>query len=158
MDAPLKGGVFAHHMHFDVAPADFPPHEPRKCPAARPAQRSDGELTSLLRGRAAASAAHFDAKLRRQRARPLFELYAGEDERIDTAGFEGLCKGLGHALDEEQLQLAMTSLDLDGRAAWMEVARSLDVPTAPHARAAHPWAPMARLAGPGVQLTTVEEP
>ena len=70
MDAPLKGGVFAHHMHFDVAPADFPPHEPRKCPAARPAQRSVGELTELLRGRAAASAAHFDAKLRRQRARP----------------------------------------------------------------------------------------
>jgi len=114
VDAPLKGGVFAHHMHFDVAPADFPPHELRKCPAARPAQRSVGELTELLRGRAAASAAHFDAKLRRQRARPLFELYAGEDERIDAAGFEGLCKGLGHALDEEQLQRAMSSLDLDG--------------------------------------------
>ena len=108
------GGVFAHHMHFDTVFDANPPHKPRKCPAARPPQRSVGELMELLRGRAAASAAHFDAKLRRQRARPLFELYAGEDERIDAAGFEGLCKGLGHALDEEQLQRAMSSLDLDG--------------------------------------------
>ena len=74
MNAPLKGGVFAHHMHFDVAPAAFPPHERSKCPAALPPQRSIAELKEQLRAGAAASGAHFEGKLRQQRARPLYVL------------------------------------------------------------------------------------
>ena len=74
VDAPLKGGMFAHHMHFDVAPAAFPPHERPKCPAALPSQRSVAELKKQLRAGAAASGAHFEGKLRQQRARPLYLL------------------------------------------------------------------------------------
>ena len=70
MDAPLKGGVFAHHMHFDMASAALPPHERPKCPAALPSQRSVAELKEQLRAGAAASGSHFEGKLRQQRARP----------------------------------------------------------------------------------------
>ena len=56
----------------------------------------------------------FGKQLGRQRAEALFRRHAGSDEQIDAAELGGLCAELGHVLSEEQAQLAMAKLDLDG--------------------------------------------
>ena len=56
----------------------------------------------------------FGRQLGRQRAEALFRRHAGSDEQIDAAELGGLCAELGHVLSEEQAQLAMAKLDLDG--------------------------------------------
>ena len=57
---------------------------------------------------------NFSKDLGRSRARSLFLKHAGEKNEVDLDDLEELCKELGHTLDQEQLQLVMAKLDLDG--------------------------------------------
>ena len=56
----------------------------------------------------------FGRQLARTRAETFFRRHAGSDLQIDAAELGGLCAQLGQELTEEQIQLAMAKLDVDG--------------------------------------------
>ena len=56
----------------------------------------------------------FGKQLARTRAETFFRRHAGSDLQIDAAELGGLCAQLGQELTEEQIQLAMAKLDVDG--------------------------------------------